>query len=134
MFFRKRKARREPALGTFGTLFAFGRNARDRIGASGNGATRVAPAARSENKKPRGKKPRRGKLRQLLYWSFVLALWAGLGLIGYVGYQASRLPPLARVASRRVSTPEFISRSQTPSPDPHNARRRRPSRSCSSRA
>ena len=96
MFFRKRKARREPALGTFGTLFAFGLNARDRIGSSGNGAARVAPAHRTEHKKsPRGKKPRRGKLRRLLYWCFVLAIWAGLALIGFVGYQASRLPPLA---------------------------------------
>jgi penicillin-binding protein 1A len=98
MFFRRRKARREPRLGTFGTLFAFGLSARDRIGAArsparGEGAGQ--PADKDKEKRPRRRRPSRVRLRRAFYWSVVLALWAALAIIGLVVFEASRLPPLA---------------------------------------
>ncbi len=106
MFFRRRKVRREPALGTFGTLFAFGLNARDRIG---NGNGRGSDQHEGRKKSPRRKGPRKGFFRRLAYWGFVLAIWAGLGIVFYVGYQASRLPSLATlVVPKRPPTVTIV--------------------------
>ncbi len=94
MFFRKRKARREPALGTFGTLFAFGLNARDRIGADGCRRARSAGAAQREQEAaPQEAPPRHASPASLLELRA-----RALGRAR--AHRLRRLPSLAAAAAR----------------------------------
>ena len=45
-----------------------------------------------------GGRRRRSLAGRLVYWSFILGVWAVLGAAGTVAYQASRLPPIDQIA------------------------------------
>ena len=64
-----------------------GREGRGSAGRGGSGGGR----------RPGGRR-RRGLLGHLLYWCFILGIWAGLGAAGVIVYQASRLPPIDQLA------------------------------------
>ncbi len=49
-------------------------------------------------KKKARRKSRRGLLGRLVYWTFVLGVWAFVGLAGVVAYYASQLPPIDQLA------------------------------------
>lgn len=45
-----------------------------------------------------GRRRRRTVLGRLVYWCFILGIWAVVGVAGMVGYFASRLPPIDQIA------------------------------------
>jgi penicillin-binding protein 1A len=76
-------------------------NADDRVVASprmrsGTMRQKASPPGKSKRGKPK-KAPagRSGWLRRLVYWSLVLAIWAGIGLACLVAYYAAQLPSMA---------------------------------------
>ncbi len=99
MFWRRRSERCEPVLDTFGSLFDLKLNPRDRAGgAPDSGRARASrsasPPPRRDERPSRKRKPRRGRLRRLVYWGFVLAIWGSVGLAGILIWQTMRLPPI----------------------------------------
>ncbi|PWB82578.1 MAG: penicillin-binding protein, partial [Methylocystaceae bacterium] len=68
---------------------------RKRRGASADDALDDdAPRSAKTSKKRR----RSFGLGGIVYWSFVLALWAGIGAAGLVAYHAAQLPPIDKLA------------------------------------
>ncbi len=56
------------------------------------------PPARRKAEKKRPRKRRRSFLGMLVYWSFVLGVWAFVALGGLFAYYASQLPPIDELA------------------------------------
>jgi penicillin-binding protein 1A len=96
MFFRKRKrARREPVLDTFGSLLDLKVDARDRAGgAAMPRAYEERPARRETQRASKPKKPKRSRLGRLVYWGFVLTVWGMIAVVGLLIWQTVRLPSL----------------------------------------
>jgi penicillin-binding protein 1A len=107
-------SRREPSFG--GGLFDMRLSADDRPlpqsrrsgqprGQGRAGRDEDAPRRQGGGHRPRKGGGRRGRggsgrsvLGRLVYWGFVMALWAGLGLGGLVLYHASQLPPIDQLS------------------------------------
>jgi penicillin-binding protein 1A len=71
----------------------------DRPGSRRGKSTKPPPARTpSAAKTPRRRKTRRSLLGRLVYWTFVLGIWAVIGFAGVVGYYASQLPPIDKLA------------------------------------
>lgn len=76
----------------------------DDDGYGGDDGFRLTPSDRSgrrggkEPPRRRGKRRRRGFFGTLVYWSFVLGLWALLAVGGVVAYFAMKLPPIDQLA------------------------------------
>lgn len=100
--------RREPRFDGGGGTLEMRLTRADRPGVpQGRPAPEAATAGDPRRDRPRGgrrrgraggdKGKRRGGLgrllRRLVYWSFVLGIWAGIGLVGLVVYYAAWLPP-----------------------------------------
>lgn len=91
-----------PPRGRKRSLFAslFGRKpapARRRERATDEDENQQRPKAKGSERR---KKPRRRRslTGALFYWSFVLGVWAVIGLAGVIGYHASKLPPIDQLA------------------------------------
>ncbi|MFT0862590.1 transglycosylase domain-containing protein [Ancylobacter sp. G4_0304] len=120
MFGRKgNMERREPVLGAPAGFSDLRLSAEDRptlagsthartSGKSGGGKTGSGkPGSRSatrgnasgSDRPPRRRgRARRGLLGRLVYWGVVLGLWAVIGLVGFVAYEANQLPPIQNLA------------------------------------
>jgi penicillin-binding protein 1A len=81
--------RREPVFDSSPDLHM---SADDRPASSGKARSR--PAARRKRKSSRGSSKRRSLLGRMVYWAFVLGLWAGIGGIGVVIWVGAHLPPI----------------------------------------
>ncbi len=72
----------------------------DRVGGAPPGRRRKAarPAKKRPRRKARTRRPRGGIFGRMVYWSFVLGLWAMIGGLGFVGWHAMHLPPQEELA------------------------------------
>ncbi|MBS7542312.1 transglycosylase domain-containing protein [Ancylobacter oerskovii] len=108
-----RMERREPVLGASAAMTAHGDmrlSPEDRpttMARNGGGSSRKSGAGASDGKRTGtrsssgrggGRKPRRGLLSRLFYWSFVLGIWGVVGVAGLIFYEASQLPPIQNLA------------------------------------
>jgi penicillin-binding protein 1A len=99
MFWTRRKdARREPVLAA-GSLFDLKLDPRDRAGgplqtARRNSASGGTMPPAPKKRKPGRKTPRRFTLRRLVYWCFVLGIWAAVAAGGAVVWHMMKLPPI----------------------------------------
>ena len=99
MFWTRRKdARREPVLAA-GSLFDLKLDPRDRAGGSLQTARRNSASGGTKppapkKRKPGRKTPRRFTLRRLVYWCFVLGIWAAVAAGGAVVWHMMKLPPI----------------------------------------
>ncbi len=99
MFWTRRKDERcEPVLAA-GSLFDLKLDPNDRAGgplqtARRNSARGGAKPAAPKKRKPGRKKPRRLTLRRLVYWCFVLGIWAAVAAGGVVAWHMMKLPPI----------------------------------------
>jgi len=99
MFWTRRKDERcEPVLAA-GSLFDLKLDPNDRAGgplqtARRNFARGGAKPAAPKKRKPGRKKPRRLTLRRLVYWCFVLGIWAAVAAGGVVAWHMMKLPPI----------------------------------------
>ncbi|MCJ8142760.1 penicillin-binding protein 1A [Ancylobacter sp. A5.8] len=120
MFGRKNHMeRREPVLGApagFGDLrlsaddrptladSSHARTSGKTGGKPGSSKTRSAKSAvrgraSDPDRPPRQRRgARRGLLGRLFYWGVVLGIWALIGLVGFVAYEANQLPPIQNLA------------------------------------
>jgi penicillin-binding protein 1A len=100
---KQKNSRREPVLGTHGSLYALKLSPGDRAGGPleiparpkpppGGGDTRP-PAPKKPKWKPRRKKQRL-TLRRLFYWCFVAGVWAAIALAALIGWHMMKLPPI----------------------------------------
>jgi penicillin-binding protein 1A len=96
---RRRTERREPVLAA-GSLFDLKLDQRDRAGgplqpARPNSTTGGGkPPSPKKSRKPRRKKPRPVTLRRLVYWGFVLGIWAAVAVGVVVAFHIMKLPPI----------------------------------------
>lgn len=102
---KQKNSRREPVLGTHGSLYALKLSPGDRAGgpletvphpksSPGGGDTRPpAPKKPKSKTKPR-RKTQRLTLRRLFYWCFVLGVWAAIALAALIGWHMMKLPPI----------------------------------------
>ena len=101
--------RREPVLGTHGSLHGLRLSPGDRAG-----GTIEADRPQRETPAPKQRKPKksrergktrdksrgksggrwRGNIRTLLYWCFVAAVWAVIALAALIGWHMMKLPPI----------------------------------------
>lgn len=115
---RKGEGRREPVLSAPGAIVDLRLGPDDRPAVIRGPDTRSAPRAprdseprtepiparatstRREPKRERTRAAPRRKSgwRRLFYWTFVLGLWAVIGLTGLILYEASQLPPIQNLA------------------------------------
>jgi penicillin-binding protein 1A len=113
MFWGKpRKSRREPDLGTHGSLYALKLTPGDRAGGAPE-IPRPKPASGDNRpaapKKPKSKSRTRGgkktTLGKLFYWCFVLGVWGAVAFAALIGWHMMNLPPLnALVVPKRPPT------------------------------
>jgi penicillin-binding protein 1A len=90
--------RREPTLG-FGSLFDLKLDPRDRAAGMpdtgrGSNITPGSPKPSKKGRPARRRKRRYNTIRQLLYWSFVLAIWLAVAVGGVIALHMMRLPPI----------------------------------------
>ncbi len=99
MFWTRRKdERREPVLAA-GSLFDLKLDPNDRAGgplqtARRNSASGGAKPPAPKKRRPGRKKPRRLTLRRLVYWCFVLGIWAAVAAGVVVAWHMMKLPPI----------------------------------------
>lgn len=122
---KQRNERREPVLGTHGSLSGLKLNPRDRAGgavesenpkASSSGSSREPVPKKTKSKSRR--KPRasgagraRIRLRRLAYWGSVLAIWCTVALGALIGWHMMRLPPVdSLVVPKRPPTITILGR------------------------
>jgi penicillin-binding protein 1A len=92
--------RQEPVFGTSGSPFDLKLDPRDRAGGPSEPAKQRKSAGRSSPsspKKPRSKRSKKskgGKLRRLVYWAVVLAIWGAVAIGGVIALHMMRLPPI----------------------------------------
>ena len=93
--------RHEPVLGTTGSRFDFKVDPRDRAAGAPEPSRRLpASTGGSSSSSPKKQRPkrrrklRRGKLRRLIYWAFVLAIWAAVAVGGLIAWHMMSLPPI----------------------------------------
>jgi penicillin-binding protein 1A len=109
---KKRGGRKEPVFSGFAASLAELRlNPLDRItvaddkparraaprkaaGGPGHDGSRERKPPPDRNRKGRTKKRTRIRLSRLVYWGAVLALWAGIAVVGAVVYVGAHLPPI----------------------------------------
>lgn len=102
---KQKNSRREPVLGTHGSLYALKLSPGDRAGGpletaphpksspGGGDARPPAPKKPKSKTKPR-RKTQRLTLRRLFYWCFVLGVWAAIALAALIGWHMMKLPPI----------------------------------------
>src|SRR5690349_3964218 len=115
---RKGEGRREPVMSAPGAIVDLRLGPDDRPAVIRGPDTRSAPRAprdseprtepiparasptRREPKRERARSAPRRKSgwRRLFYWTFVLGLWAVIGVTGLIVYEASQLPPIQNLA------------------------------------
>jgi penicillin-binding protein 1A len=109
---RQDSKRREPVLGTHGSLYGLRLSPGDRAG----GAVEAERPQREAPPRPPAPKPRkpkknreqargkrggksggkfRGNIRTLIYWCFVAGVWAAIALAALIGWHMMRLPPIS---------------------------------------
>lgn len=106
---KRRNERREPVLGTHGSLSGVKLNPRDRAGGavataerskvSSHAASRPPPAKKTGTKtrrKPGARTTSRlgNRLRRIFYWGCVLAVWGCIALGALIGWHMMKLPPI----------------------------------------
>ncbi|WP_029350640.1 penicillin-binding protein 1A [Bosea sp. 117] len=99
----KGEGRREPVFGMSGAAADLRLGPDDRpTYARSSGSKSSGRAAKTTSRgrsgSSRRKPPRRSLLGRLVYWCFVLGLWAVVGVIGLIGYEATQLPPIQNLA------------------------------------
>jgi len=73
---------------------------------SGKSPSGKSSGAKTSSKSGRAKRQARRRraglglpsLGRLAYWSLILCLWGGIGLVGVIGYYATQLPPIDQLA------------------------------------
>lgn len=108
---KSRGERREPILGTHSSLSGLRLNPRDRAGGAVESESRSKASSSDSPRKPAPKKVKtksrrsrrgggsgngtgRSRLRRLVYWGFVLAVWGVVALGALIGWHMMRLPPI----------------------------------------
>ncbi len=70
-------------------------SAKSSSGKSSSNKTRARAGETRERAPARRRRPKRGGgFTRLIYWAVVLGIWAVLGVVGLVAYEASQLPPI----------------------------------------
>ncbi len=87
-----RTQRREPKMNSRNTRLDLRLDARDRAG--GPGSSRDRGAERPRKKRGSRGGSRRGPIKRLFYWGFILCLWGVLILAGLIAWQFTKLPPI----------------------------------------
>ena len=103
---KQKNNRREPVLGTHGSLYGLKLSPSDRAGGPLEVDERPRPAPRyKETPPPAPKKPKskrrkgkslksRGLIGKLIYWCFVLGVWGAIALAALIGWHMMKLPPI----------------------------------------
>lgn len=96
---RGRGKRREPSIKGRGSRLDLRMDARDRAGGEyPQSKQRKRSPERSERgdgrRGSRRGARRRGPVRSLIYWTFIVGLWATFGLAGLIAWQFTKLPPI----------------------------------------
>ena len=103
---KQKNSRREPVLGTHGSLYGLKLSPSDRAGGPLEAEERSRPTPRyKETPPPAPKKPKskrrkgkslksRGLIGKLIYWCFVLGVWGAIALTALIGWHMMRLPPI----------------------------------------
>jgi penicillin-binding protein 1A len=106
MLWGKQKVRREPVLGTHGSLYGLKLSPSDRAGGPVEVEERPKPVPKyKETPPPSPKKPKsksrkkrslksRGLIGKLVYWCLVLGVWGAIALAALIGWHMMRLPPI----------------------------------------
>jgi penicillin-binding protein 1A len=104
---KPKNGRREPMLGTHGSLYGVKLSPSDRAGGPVEVEERERPAPKQKAAPPAPKKPKpaprknkkqslrsRGTIGRLIYWCFVLGVWCAIALAALIGWHMMRLPPI----------------------------------------
>ncbi len=106
MLWGKQKVRREPVLGTDGSLYGLKLSPSDRAGGPVEAEERPKPVPKYKEapplppKKPKPKRHKgkslksRGLIGKLVYWCLVLGVWGAIALAALIGWHMMRLPPI----------------------------------------
>lgn len=92
--------REEPVFRTAGSPFDLKLDPRDRPGGPPDPARRAQSPGGTQPSRPKKKRPKRrrkasrSRIRRLIYWAFVLAIWAAVAVGGIITLHMMRLPPI----------------------------------------
>jgi penicillin-binding protein 1A len=110
---KPRKSRREPVLGTHGSLYTLKLTPDDRAGGApeiprpkpANGGDNRPPAPKKPKSKSRSRKGKKTGFGRIFYWCFVLGVWGAVAFAALIGWHMMSLPPLnALVVPKRPPT------------------------------
>src|SRR5690348_12063648 len=101
---KPKNSRREPVLGTHGSLYGLKLSPSDRAGGPLEVEERPRPAPKSRETPPAPKKSKpkktkrklksRGLIGKLIYWCFVLGVWSAIALTALIGWHMMKLPAI----------------------------------------
>jgi len=122
---KQRNNRREPVLGTHGSLYALKLSPGDRASGPPPSEPRAKsppkdkepprPPKKTQGRASKGKTSKgkgsggRAMLGRLLYWGFVLGVWGAIALAALIGWHMMRLPPInSLVVPKRPPTVSIL--------------------------